>query len=187
MPENLGLPSTWTEDGGTLYFLPKAGSGEGFASVYLDPGLKEEKFKVVLYYNHERFVSNELVFTNLDKDKIPDGATMDATDAIYIEHDTNSMESYQTLYASNYSLINRGHSSINRKLRLHYDGLFGGDEVLAGAAVYWYLPRNATMLTANVNRLTNAEGDRKAFSTDYYRTAKVLKDTAARRGPSTEY
>lgn len=193
MADNIGLPSEYAEEGGVYYFAPKAASGEGFVKAYLDPESKEEKFKVVLYYNHERFESNELTFTNLHADEIPDKSTMDSTDAIYIEHDTNSMETYQTLYASNNSLTNKTHSSVNRKLKLRYEGTLGGDENLAGAQVFWYLPRNVTMLTANVSRLTTARDstndDEKftAFSTDFYRTAKAKKKTTVRRGPATTY
>jgi hypothetical protein len=58
----------------------------------LDPNKKEEKFKVVLFYNHEKFVSNELVFTNADE--VVDKTTLDVNGSIKIAHGTNSKDTY---------------------------------------------------------------------------------------------
>ena len=192
MPNNLGLPENFNLIGGINRFEKKAGPENNHLTVYLDPNRQEEKFKVVLFYNHEKYESNELVFTNLET--VPDATTLDSADAIEITHSTNSMESYQTLYGSNNTLINQGHSLVNRKLRLHYNGLLGGDESLIGASIYWYVPRNATMLTVNVNKLTElGDNERPVFNSDYYRSAEVIagdsdKNTALiYTGPSSDY
>lgn len=181
MPANLGLSTGYEVKGGVNYFLPKLSSGEGYLNVYLNPKLAEEKFKVVLYYNHEKFVSNELVFTNLDP--VVDDTTLDSNDAITIMHGQSSLESYQTLYAANNSLTNARDGSMKRGLTLKYDGVLGGNENLAGAQIFWYVPRNATMLTVDVNDLKSTYG----FSTDYYRVAKFKKAVTAKQGPGSSY
>lgn len=184
IPANLGLSSKYTTEGGIDYFVPKPASGEGYLSVYLTPDIATEKFKVVIYYNHERFDSNELVFTNLDP--VVDKTTLDTNDAITIKHGTNSFDSYQTSYAQNNSLLNSRDASMIRTLQLEYDGVLGGNENLAGAQIYWYIPRNATMLNVDVNNLKGTYG----FSTDFYRVAEVpsgQEGFAARQGPGNGY
>ena len=54
----------------------------------MDGTRKEEKYKIILFYNHEMYESNEIVYTNLDD--VPDPATVDKTDAITIKHEENS-------------------------------------------------------------------------------------------------
>ena len=181
MPQNLGLPTQYTSEGGINYFVPKVVENEGYLSVYLTPDVATEKFKVVIYYNHEKFESNELVFTNLDP--IVDKTTLDSNDAIVIKHGTNSFDTYQTSYAQNNALINSRDASMIRTLQMEYNGVLGGNEKLAGAQIFWYIPRNATMLTVDVNNLKNTHG----FFTDYYRVARVKEPTTARQGPGTNY
>ena len=181
MPQNLGLPTQYTSEGGINYFVPKAAENEGCLSVYLTPDVATEKFKVVIYYNHEKFESNELVFTNLDP--IVDKTTLDSNDAIVIKHGTNSFDTYQTSYAQNNALINSRDASMVRTLQMEYNGVLGGNEKLAGAQIFWYVPRNATMLTVDMNNLKGTH----EFFTDYYRVARVKKATTARQGPGTNY
>jgi hypothetical protein len=61
-------------------------------NIYINPNVEEEKFKVVVYYNHERFDSNELVFTNTDP--VVDPTTIDINDAISIKHGLYSSDTY---------------------------------------------------------------------------------------------
>ena len=76
------------------YYNPKADSSVEHQYVNIVLGAKqEERFAVVLFYNHTKFVSEELVFTNLTK--IPDAVTTDINGALYIEHYNNkSQNSY---------------------------------------------------------------------------------------------
>ena len=177
---NLGLPLEYTEDSGTYYLTAKPKYSEGLLQVYLTPNMTEEKFMAVLFYNHEMFKSGELVFKNLDT--IPDETTVDKSDAIYIEHGDNSMESYQTFYGPNNSLLNSADARKVRELSVHYNGLLSGDEALAGAQVYWYVPRDTTMVTVDADDLKE-----RGFSTDYYRTARVLSTTQTYTGPKSTY
>jgi hypothetical protein len=98
------------------------------------------------------YASEELVFTNLDD--IPDPTTVDKNDAILISHGDKSQETYQS-YGVDNSLINSADANIKRWLKLSYQGLLGGNETLAGAQVYWYVPTNATMLTTNDSDLVS--------------------------------
>jgi hypothetical protein len=47
-------------------------------------------------------------------------------------------------------------------LRVSYDGVFSGDEALADAGIYWYVPLTATMLTYDKRHLVEDLG----FTTD---------------------
>jgi hypothetical protein len=91
MSPNLGLPSDYTEEVPAT-FVAKPRAGEGLLNIYLNPNVEEEKFKVVVYYNHERFDSNELVFTNTDP--VVDPTTIDINDAISINHGLYSSDTY---------------------------------------------------------------------------------------------
>lgn len=181
IPANLGLSTGYTTEGGESYFLPKPTDEEGYLKIYLTPDLAKEKFRVVIYYNHERFDSEVLEFENLDP--IVDKTTLDSNDAITIKHGINSADSYQTLYAQNNSLTNSRDASTLRGLDLEYNGVLGGNENLANAQIFWYVPRNATMLTVDANSLINNYD----FATDYYRSAEVIQDVTARQGPGENY
>jgi hypothetical protein len=52
----------------------------------------EEKYKIILFHNHEMYATEELVFTNLDD--IPDPTTVDKSAAIVISHGDKSQETY---------------------------------------------------------------------------------------------
>lgn len=182
MPANFGLPTRYTLTEGAVRPIPKCDYGTGMLPVYLTPNQKTEKFKVIIFYNHEKFESNELVFENLDD--VEDSATLDAADAIKIAHQTNSYDAYQSLYSQSNALINQNDAIVDRVLKLSYDGLFAGNEALCGAQVFWYIPRHTTMLAANDSNLKNHNG----FTSDYYRTGTVIyNNLAIRRGPSTDY
>lgn len=198
---NIGLPNTYFETKGEFFFNKKYNSstdyfGEigtiegkdfrnpGYLTVYLNPGMKEEKFKVILFYNHNKYESNELVFTN--KDKVPDSITMDESDAIFITHGDMSADSYQTKYAANNLLINAADASYGRKLLINYDGMLGDNNVLADAQIFWYIPRNTTMLTVSQDKLLSSDYN---FKTDYYRTGRICVDgpVYVYQGPGENY
>ena len=159
--QNLGVVTS--DEDGDGYCDPKNPEGSEGLQIYLNPQATEEKFKVVLFYNHEMFVSNELVFTNLDD--ISDKTTLEEGTALSIQHGEHSMESYQTLYSSTNSLTNDGNARIDRELKLTYDEKFGGNDALKEAQVYWYVPLNSTMLTFNETKLGTL-----GFTTDYKAT-----------------
>ena len=180
---NYGLPiyDDFTLKDGNYYFSDKAQTTNTMAIRMMDGQRVEEKYKVVLFYNHEMYESNEVVFTNLDD--IVDPTTADKNAAIIITHGTNSQETYQS-YGINNFLVNAADASKVRNIEVHYEGLLAGDEALAGAQVYWYIPNAATMLTCDDEHLTGelgffsdkniADGEKPDYSrtgyTCYYKT-----------------
>ncbi len=175
--KNAGLPQETYMDGATEYFVAKPSFNEGTFTLFLDPNKKEEKFVVVVFYNHEMFKSGELVFTN--EDTFEDPYSVDKSDAIYIEHKNNSMESYQSLYGASNFLNNSKDANVVRELRIRYDGLLHKDEALAGAHVYWYVPNNTTML-----RVDELDLQARGFSSDCYPTARAKSNCKTYKGPS---
>lgn len=160
---NYGLPiyDEFTEIDGKYYFSAKALDTNVLAKRMMSPDpqnpTKEEKFKIILFYNHEMYESNEIVFTNADD--VPDPTTVDKGDAIFIEHGENSQETYQSYGLNNY-LVNAADAGKIRTVSVHYEGLLAGDEALAGTQVYWYIPNAATMLTCDDKHLTETLGFR---------------------------
>ena len=154
---NYGLPiyDDFILRDGRYYFSAKSLDTNSLATRMMDGRSVKEKYKIILFYNHEMYESNELVFTNLDD--VPDPTTVDKTDAIYIVHESNSQESYQ-LYGINTYLNNLADASKVRTISVHYNGLLAGDETLAGAQVYWYVPNSATMLVCDDKYLTSQLG-----------------------------
>jgi hypothetical protein len=58
--------------------------------------------------------------------------------------------------------VNIRDESLGRQLRVSYDGVLVGDEALADADIYWYVPTINTMLTVDIDYLVNKLG----FSSD---------------------
>jgi hypothetical protein len=119
----------------------------------------EERFLVVLFHNHNKILSEELVFDNLDD--VPNPTTIDAAGALFIEHYNDaSKDSYQ-LYGPTGLLLNSAETQQKRQLRVRFNGETGGDEQLIGAQVYWYVPSIVTMLEIfNSDIGTNFDTDR---------------------------
>lgn len=169
-PITTGLPTEEDKDN-QGYLVPKFLTGEGMYGYTLDSKLKEEKFKIVLIYNHVKYESKELVFTN--KDDIPDPSTKDSTAALYIGHHTNSQDVYQLYGIDNYLLDYRDKNTV-RQVIAHYDGLLGGDEKLAEKEIRWYIPKESTML--EYNKKDYSIGSENGFSSDIDGESNVTKD-----------
>lgn len=112
--------------------------------IRMEPSRQEERFKVLLFYNHQMIESNILTFTNTED--VPNEYLVDAKDSLRIEHGQFSQDHFQS-YSSAYDLVNISDGSKMRWLQCYYDGVLSGDETLAEATLYWYVPTNATMLT----------------------------------------
>jgi hypothetical protein len=85
---NYGLPAEADENN---KFVKKANITDSTKKGFISLNLREkdeEKFVVVLFYNHIKFKSNELIFDNLTP--IPNIPAMDANGALTIEHKTSS-------------------------------------------------------------------------------------------------
>ena len=136
----------------------------------------EEKYKAILFFNHNRIDSNELVFTNNKPTSM--AIAGDLNNALYIEvgaENSNSMESHQ-LYNQYYTLLKASDQFINRKIRVRFDGVQGKDEMLVGTQVFWYVPTQATMLRVDDTKLkregfslveNNGSDDAKYYRSGY--------------------
>ena len=144
------MPAGWEEMTELADFgLSDKDNETGFHQVAADPATyatiemrhdeQEEKFVVVLFYNHVMYKSNELIFTNADE--VPNKTMLDAADALIIEHLDNSYDNYYIYNLTN-NLNNIADKSLHRKIRCHYDGLLASNEILKEADVYWYVPNN---------------------------------------------
>ena len=156
---NFGLPGPGDTIDGIQYLRPSSPS-ELLLYRKMEPTTQIEKYQVVLFYNHVMCKSNTLTFTNLEADKIPPEFAVDAADILRIEHDTYSQDHYQAYSQAN-DLVNIADESRIRQLKCFYEGVLYGDEALAGADIYWYIPTNSTMLTYDKNYLV-----RQGFTTD---------------------
>lgn len=136
----------------------KPAPGKGMFARFMQNDLEQERYVAVVFYNHEMYKSNELVFTN--SEVIPDKTTLDKGDILIFEHYENSSDSFQTYNGLNY-LTDAADEQKARRVRCHYDGLLAKDEAMVGAGIYWYVPINATMLTYDKEYLTN-----RGFKTD---------------------
>ena len=148
--QNIGLPTTpgnsITENGKTIHYFPASPEEPQFLERKMDPYTAEERYQAVLFYNHIQVNSNVLVFLNSEADQIPAEFAVDASDTLVIEHGAYSQDHYQS-YTSAFDLVNIADESRSRQLRVSYNGLLSGDEALADATIYWYVPTNSTMLT----------------------------------------
>ena len=167
---NSGLPGS-DEEKKDPHYKPK--SDAQAITIELD-AKQEEKFMAIIFANHKKFVSNELVFTNLTP--IPDTTSIDATGSLFIEHYKrgevcNSQNSYQ-LYNSNGMLINAAEAQYKREIRARFASKDKGDEQLIGAYIYWYVPTTATMLEVFKSDVSNTYHEGRM--TIYYSEDEVL-------------
>jgi hypothetical protein len=159
---NVGL-STKDEEkviDGKMYHAKTPAVGKGLFDFYMSPDLNTEKFVAIVFYNHNMYKSDELVFTN--SDVIPDKTTLDKGDILIFEHGERSSDNF-SLYTDLGVLMDTADEHYNRQIKVHYDGLLAKDEAMVGAGIYWYVPNadSATMLTFDAAYLKN-----RGFTTD---------------------
>ncbi len=144
--QNFGLPKERGETIDDIVYYPSSPNSAQILQRFMSPTAEEERYQVVLFYNHTMIKSNIITFTNTEAEKIPNEFRVDAGDALRIDHGSYSQDHYQA-YTSAFDLVNIADESRSRQLRVSYDGVLVGDEALAGAGIYWYIPTNSTMLT----------------------------------------
>ena len=171
--ENLGLPQSYKESAadGNTYWDKKPTGDYGLLKVYLDPMMSQEKYKVVLFYNHEKFESEPIVFSNLDD---LNGIKTDKNSALSIEHMEGSSDTYQSLYGKNSFLLNAANAKKNRAVKAVYNGTLGNTQQVlldGNAQICWYIPKENTMLSVDSEYLSQ-----QGFTTNYIQTFK-FKET----------
>lgn len=130
----------------------------------------KEEFKALVIYNHERYESNILTFEN--QSPVVNTATAILSDGITLQHGENSQDSYQSYSVAN-TLINGADRYAKRQISLqfaHADGTVDND-ALINAQVYWYFPKEATMLDYDLNDLKGLHA-----SNDFTNDITVLPD-----------
>ena len=128
-----------------------------------------ESFQVIVFFNHEKFTSNILTFTNASE--IVNLKNEALSDTISISHGENSLNIYQ-LYNSVNSLINSADKYRQRKLTISYanaDGTIDNTKLL-NTQIYWYLPVTNTMLTYDAS-----DFDKSPF-TEFNTTSDTFKN-----------
>lgn len=111
-------------------------------SIALDSTKEEERFVAVLYYNHQQYKAEPLVF----KRKTSDNTVMDLYGSLKINHGKNSKDSYQNYGDDNY-LVNSSDTHLERELTLSFTSPQGQTlDDFIGGQIYWYIPKNVSML-----------------------------------------
>lgn len=164
--DNVGIPKDFSTSGPfnpILSFVNNANQdyipvNNGLVIQQLEPNTPEQRYMAILFYNHELFKSNELIFEN--RDTVPNSDILDKADGLYLEHLTNSFNDYPMYNEINY-LQDGANGNKSRQVRCHFRGLKARDkDVLPGAHVYWYIP-DSSMITFNTDDLIS-----KGFFTD---------------------
>ena len=156
--KNVGLP---TEDPNKTGYLAVSPIFEDAALTINDLDAKtksEERFVVVVFYNHAMYKSNELVFKN--DDIITDKSLVSLSDRIVIKHGDHSKDVYQDYSITN-TLLNQGEMFTPRKLSIDFitaDGVLT-NSALIDAQIYWYIPAQSSMLDYELSELGSFKND----------------------------
>lgn len=164
MPEynNLGLPAKSIVIDGVKYLDKKPQTGEGILTRLMDATVAEERYTAVLFYNHQMYkVQSDPAFINYINANPPkDESVIETHGSLSIEHDDMSQSSYQ-IYGVNNCLLNAADANRTRYLKASFAESDGGDSALADGQIYWYIPKNATMLTYSLDDMT---GNKQFFN-----------------------
>lgn len=199
---NQGLPSV-NEDLGYVdnvkYWLDKSKDTDDVSlKIVLNPQNIEEKFKVILVYNHEKYESNELVFTNVEHPQVLDKVE---NEIIEIVHKENSQNSYPIYEATSMGLKDGNEKVKKRKIMAKQslteikqvkDGKVETTKIKFKGYIYWYFPATKTQLDFDEEFLENFNAEKQCEilsrlctyeydsdnSTFIERTKEVIKDEA---------
>lgn len=167
---NFGLPNPY-DDKKVILYWDKRTTGDNLPrfniSTFLRDDKREEKFKVVIIFNHNRYESDELVFSNIDK-IVNLNLAEEEKFGFYIDNGANSKDNYQEHYNFTNQLISSSDSSVDREVVARFKDENGhSDEVFENSWIYWYVPDGATMINYDTDALIS-----KGFSTDKYKTVR---------------
>ena len=174
---NLGLPQIDDTGKTTLYWSKKT-MGDNLPKLdisdYLSLDKKEEKFKVVIVFNHNRYESYPLIFSNVDE-----MVNLNLQEAekfgFYIDNGSNSKDNYQEHYNFTNQLISTNDAKVDREVIARFKDENGhSEEVFNNSWIYWYVPDGATMINYDTDSLIETHG----FSTDKYKTVSCVGSDA---------
>lgn len=150
--KNFGLPKEFEiKNDGIKYYtkLPKAEDAILLQNLNRDKMI--QKYRAILFFNHQRYESNIIEFTN--ESNALDNLPPSVLNSIEIIHKENSQENYQ-LYGVNNYLLNKAEKYKKRYLSINYFKEDIKTDIPAEAKVLWYFPKTATMLSYNENELS---------------------------------
>ena len=159
---------------GKWIHAPKVLNRKGLIRRYMQNDFVQEKFVAVVFYNHNMYKSNELIFTN--SEVVPDKTTLDKGDIITFEHLENSSDDFQLYNTTNY-LRDSSDATRSRQIRCHYDGLQAKDNAFINGQIYWYVPRVSTMIDIDEDDLINSRG----FVVDDHKSTFSYMDVSAEK------
>ena len=138
---NQGLPAEDENNEG--YYVKDDESVIDSLSVGLDLFKPEEKYALVLFYNHEQINSNILTFTNNTEEASDEDIALQGE--ISIINDQYSLDHYPYYGVDN--LLIASERSYERQIKIKYEGTYyNQDEVLPGALIKWYIPAYSSMI-----------------------------------------
>ena len=153
--KNLGLPTESIMIDGVKYLDKKPKTGEGILTRFMDSTVAEERYTAILFYNHQMYkVQTEpsyIGFINANPPK--DETVVETHGSLSIEHDAQSQSAYQ-IYGVNNCLLNAADANRTRYVKATFAEADGGDATLEDGQIFWYVPKNATMLTYSLDDMT---------------------------------
>ena len=153
--KNLGLPTESIMIDGVKYLDKKPKTGEGILTRLMDSTVAEERYTAILFYNHQMYkVQTEpsyIGFINANPPK--DETVVETHGSLSIEHDAQSQSAYQ-IYGVNNCLLNAADANRTRYVKATFAEADGGDAALEDGQIFWYVPKNATMLTYSLDDMT---------------------------------
>lgn len=125
----------------------------------------EEKIMAILYFNHKQYKSEPLVLKRV----VGDNSIMDQYGTLSIEHGAQSKDSYTTYGEDNF-LMSASESRFNRELKLSFSSEIGQTfNDFDGGVIYWYIPKNTTMLLAAENNSYGVSDSVETIGSEHYR------------------
>ena len=153
--KNLGLPTESIMIDGVKYLDKKPKIGKGILTRLMDSTVAEERYTAILFYNHQMYkVQTEpsyIGFINANPPK--DETVVETHGSLSIEHDAQSQSAYQ-IYGVNNCLLNAADANRTRYVKATFAEADGGDAALEDGQIFWYVPKNATMLTYSLDDMT---------------------------------
>ena len=144
--------------------------------------------KAILFFNHEKVESNELVFYNLKV--AADNTEKNNSQGLIVNHGENSQEVY-TCYNSYYRIKDASEGYKIRTLEAHYKYEKIGDENLAHCYIIWRIPDTSTMIIPNpkgtLNLVTKNSNYFKAGYKTYVGSLQYNQETGALFNNTFEY
>ena len=165
-------PDNVDEDGSTYWKEKHSSNNKSSLSIVLNPQKLEDKFKVVLFYNHNKFESNVITFENLNH---PNKSEIIKSTIIPIKHHVNSASHYAVYNAASHQLLNPSDGYLNRQVLAELDKASAKK-----GYIYWYFPADKTQLTYDEGQIEAGKfsgklGIRPAYTASVYTNGRKFE------------